>query len=298
VNRVAQHPINAFAVALLAVATLSIMDAVMKGLVIAIGIVAVSVWRAGANFLISAALYLPRRLAWPSRPTIRIHFLRSIVVTLMAGLFFWGIGRVPLAQAIALTFIAPLIALFLAAAVLGEHVGRKSIAGSLAAFAGVVVIVIGEVRGTSGTHALLGSAAIVASALCYAINIVMMRQQALAARPLEINFFQSAIVLVLWLCVAAALGFPKWPKIDWQWVVVASLLSTGGGLLFSWAYARAEASYLAVTEYSAFLWASALGWLIFRERLSLFTVAGAVLIVAGSIVAARRDSRPEIGATA
>ena len=62
-------------------------------------------------------------------------------------------------------------------------------------------------------------------------------------------------------------------------------MSTGGGLLFSWAYARAEAGYLAVTEYSGFLWASALGWLIFRERVSLYTLAGAVLIVGGCLIA-------------
>jgi S-adenosylmethionine uptake transporter len=292
VNRVAQHPLKAFATALAAVALLSIMDAVMKGLVIAIGIVAVSVWRSAANFAISAALFLPTRPAWPSASTMRLHLLRSIVVTLMAGLFFWGIGRVPLAQAIALTFIAPLIALLLAALILREHVGRRSILGSIAAFAGVVVIVVGQARGAPGAAVLLGSAAIVGSALCYAINIVMMRQQALAAKPLEINFFQSLIVGVLWLCVAAFAGLPKWPAGEWHWVVVASLLSTGGGLLFSWAYARAEASYLAVTEYSAFLWASALGWLIFREGVSFYTLGGAALIVAGSLVAVRRDSPP------
>ena len=50
-NRVAQHPVQAFVVALGAVAVLSIMDAVMKHLVLAIGIVAVSVWRALANLV-------------------------------------------------------------------------------------------------------------------------------------------------------------------------------------------------------------------------------------------------------
>jgi len=102
-------------VALGAVAVLSIMDAVMKHLVLAIGIFAVSVWRAAANLIVSAGLYLPRRQPWPSRPTLKVHVTRGVVVTVMAFLFFWGIGRVPLAQAIALTFIAPLLALLLAA---------------------------------------------------------------------------------------------------------------------------------------------------------------------------------------
>jgi len=122
----------------------------------------------------------------------------------------------------------------------------------------------------------------------------MMRQQALAAKPLEINFFQSLIVGALWLGVAAFAGLPAWPVGHWLWIVVASLLSTAGGLLFSWAYARADASYLSVTEYSAFLWAAAMGWLIFREALSLTTMAGAALIVAGSLIAARRDAPSEI----
>ena len=58
----------------------------------------------------------------------------------------------------------------------------------------------------------------------------------------------------------------------------------------------AEASYLAVTEYSAFLWAAALGWLVFREPVSLYTLAGAVLIVGGCLVAASKRplAPPEI----
>ena len=70
-------------------------------------------------------------------------------------------------------------------------------------------------------------------------------------------------------------------------MVVASLLSTAGGFLFAWAYARGEAGYLSTTEYSGFLWAAALGWLIFREPVSLYTLAGAALIIGGCIFAAR-----------
>ena len=291
-NRVAQHPVKAFVAALAAVAVLSIMDAVMKALVIAIGLFAVSVWRSLLNLALTGALYLPRRLPWPSRTTLRIHIARGVVVTIMAGLFFWGIGRVPLAQAIALTFIAPLIALLLAAGFLDEQIGKRSIGGSLTAFAGVLIIVLGQARAELGPGVLLGSAAILGSALCYAVNIVMMRHQSLAAKPLEINFFQSLTVAVLWLAAVPLLGPPAWPDGQWLWIAVAALMSTAGGLLFSWAYARAEAGYLAVTEYSAFLWAAALGWVVFQEPVSLYTVAGAALIVGGCLIAARRKDAP------
>lgn len=291
-NRVVQHPGRAFAVALGAVAALSIMDAVMKHLVIAIGIIAVSVWRSLANLVFASALYLPRRGDWPGRPTLRIHVIRGVLVTGLGFLFFWGIGRVPLAQAIALTFVAPLIALLLAAAVLKEEIGSRSIVGSIAAFAGVVVIVVGQARAQLGPQVLLGSAAIIGSALCYAGNIVMMRPQAQAAGPLEINFFQSLTLMILWVIALPFLGVPLAPGLQWPWIIVAAVLSTSGTLLYGWAYARGEASYLAVTEYSAFLWASLLGWLIFREHVSLDTLAGAVLIVGGCLVAARRKRPP------
>jgi len=299
VSRVAQHPVQAFLVALGAVAVLSIMDAVMKHLVLAIGIVAVSVWRALANLLISGALYLPRQKRWPDRPTLRIHIARAVDVTVMAFLFFWGIGRVPLAQAIALTFIAPLIALLLAALFLHERIGRRSMLGSIVAFAGVVVIVLGQAQAHLGDEALLGTLAILGSALCYAANIVMMRRQALAADPFEINFFQSSVIMILWFAAVPFVGMPAWPSEQWFWVFVAALMSSSGTLLFAFAYARGEASYLAVTEYSAFLWAAALGWIIFREAVSMFTLAGAMLIVGGCLVGARgkTNAPPEMDYT-
>ena len=276
------------------------MDEVMKHLVLAIGIFAVSIWRAAANLGISAALYLPRRAAWPSRKTLRIHIARGVVVTVMAFLFFWGIGRVHLAQAIALTFIAPLLALVLAWAFLDEQISKFSIAGSIFAFAGVITIVIGQAQSSLGWDALLGTGAILGSALTYAVNIVLMRQQAMAARPFEINFFQSMTIMVLWLAAMAVIGLPDFPSVQWPWVLVAATLSTGGTLLFAWAYARGEASYLAVTEYSGFLWASVLGWEFFSESVTGFTLAGALLIVGGCLLASRRKRviLPEIDVAA
>ena len=147
---------------------------------------------------------------------------------------------------------------------------------------------------------LLGIAAILGSAVCYSVNILMMRWQALAAKPLEINFFQALVGLLIWIAALPVVGIPAWPRGQVAWIVLAAIMSTSGGLLFAWAYARGEASYLAVTEYSAFLWASALGWIVFHERVSGYTLAGALLIVAGCLIAARRKvaAPPEIDVAA
>ena len=299
-NKVAQRPILAFAVALAAVGLLSVMDAVMKGLVLAIGVYVTSVWRALIGAVLAACLYLPRRTHWPDKATLRIHLSRAALITVMGLLFFWGLGRVPMAQAIALTFISPLIALFLAAVFLGETIGPRILGGSVLAFAGVLVIVVGQARGDLGSGGLVGSIAILASALCYAVNIVMMRRQATAARPLEITFFQNLTVASLLVGSIPFVGGMTWPAGHWLELLGAALLSSGGLMLFAYAYARGEAGYLSVTEYSGFLWAALLGWLVFREPVSPFTIAGAVLIVGGCVVAARQGPpvEPEIEALA
>lgn len=291
-SRVDQSPVQGFVAALGAVAVLSIMDALMKHLVLALGIVAVSMWRAILNMAISGILYLPRGLPWPARSTLRIHVIRGVLVAVLAFLFFWGIGRVPLAQAIALTFIGPLIALLLAGFFLGERIGQRSIAGSIAAFLGVIVIVFGQAEAKAGPEVLLGTLAILCSAACYAVNIVMMRTQALIAQPLEINFFQSLTVLLVWVCAMPFLGLPSLPGGQWAWLVAASIMSTIGTLLYSWGYARGPASYLVVTEYSAFLWAAMMGWLMFHEHVTGTTLAGAALIVGGCLIAANRKKPP------
>jgi len=219
---------------------------------------------------------------------MKIHILRGLLSTVMGFLFFWGLGRVPLAQAIALAFIAPLIALYLAAALLKERVGKRTVAASLLAFCGVMVIFIGQAQADLGREATIGSLAILASAVCYALNIILMRRQALVAGPNEIAFFQSLIVTAVLAALVPLVGIALPPAGHWPYIFFAAVLATSSLLLLSWAYARAEASYLAATEYTSFLWAALFGWLFFAESVSPFTLAGAAMIIAGCFLAARR----------
>jgi S-adenosylmethionine uptake transporter len=75
-------------------------------------------------------------------------------------------------------------------------------------------------------------------------------------------------------------------------IVAAAALATASLALLSWAYARAPANYLAPTEYTSFIWAALFGWLVFGEHVSLFTLAGAALIIIGCAIAARGKIAP------
>lgn len=273
------------------IALFAAMDAFMKSAAIAVGAYTALLLRTAIGLGIATPLWLAFGGRWPARRVLRIHLKRGIVVAFMALTFFFALVRLPMAEAIALSFVAPLIALYLAALLLGETIERRAVVAALLGLAGVVVIVVGKL-GTEDLDrdALLGLSAMAFSTLLYAWNLVIQREQALVARPLEVTTFQSGIVALALLPLAPLL-FAMPEAAAWRDIGAAALLATGAAIALAWAYARAEAQVLVPVEYSAFLWAALFGWLFFREELGPGTVAGAALIVVGCWIAARR--RPE-----
>jgi S-adenosylmethionine uptake transporter len=283
------------AVAALAIALFSTMDALMKGLSLELGAYNALLWRTMAGALLGGLVFMLRRQRWPAPPVLRVHLARGLLSSVMAILFFWGLARVPMAQAIALAFIAPLIALYLAAAFLKETIERRAVFASLLGFAGVIVILSGQARADLGPEAFAGSIAILGSACLYAGNIVLMRYQAQMAGPVEVAFFISAIMSGCFLLTAPVLAAP--PEAEhWPQILLAALLAFASLMLFAWAYARAEAQHLAPVEYSGFVWAAVFGWLFFAEPVRPFTLVGAAMIVAACLIAAR--ARPGAAAHA
>ena len=279
-------PVAAFAVAALGIGLFSIMDAFMKSLTLAIGLYNALFWRTLISTGLGAAAWQLGGGRVPRGRTLRLHLARGAVATVMAVAFFWGLARVPMAQAITLAYIAPLLALLLGAVFLGERVGPRVVLASAAALAGVVVVLAGQSRAALGDEAFYGALAVLVSAVLYAINLILARLQAQAAPPGEIAFFQSGIVAgALALAAPWLLALP--PVELWWQIVCGSLLATGSLILLGWAYAHGDAGYLATTEYTSFLYAAVLGWFVFGEAVSLFTVLGAGVIVAACLWGAR-----------
>jgi S-adenosylmethionine uptake transporter len=281
-----------FAVCCAGVALFSVMDAAMKGLSLAIGLYNALFWRAVTGTVLGLCLMLVTRQRWPGRAVLRIHLLRGTVVAIMALLFFWALMRMPLAEAIALSFIAPLIALYLAALLLHERVGRQAIGASLLGLVGVGIILSGRLQGHYDADALLGALAVLGSAVLFAWNLIIQRQQAQVASPIEVAFFQHLVMLGVFATGAPFLLAAP-PLHALPLVVLAATLAFTSLAALSWAYARAEAQRLIPVEYSAFVWAAIVGWLAFGERVTLTTVAGALLIVVACLIAAR-TKRPEL----
>ncbi len=276
--------------ACLGIASFSTMDAVMKGASLAVGVYSALVLRNAIGAMLMLPVWAVKARAMPARTSLLLHAKRSAVVACMAPLFFWGLVRMPISEAIALSFIAPLIALYLAAVLLGETIQPRAIVASLAGFAGVVIIAaarLGDEAGPPGSG--WGIAAVLLSAMFYAWNLVLQRQQALVAGPVEVALFQNLFVGLFLLPAAPWL---------WQWVTIPDLVQIGAAallavvalMLLTWAYARAEAQVLLPVEYTGFGWAALFGWLWFGEAVSWTTAAGVVLIIGACWTAAHKGA--------
>ncbi|WP_417622572.1 DMT family transporter [Parasphingorhabdus sp.] len=275
---------------LLGLLSFSMMDVVMKSLSIELGAYNALLWRVLASLAIVSVIFFARRPRMPGRAARKVHLQRGIIMVFMSYLFFWGLARVPLAEAIALSFIAPIIALYLAAVFLGETIHRNAIHASVLGFSGVLVIAWGRAKGEFSEESMLGIGAILASAVLYAGNLVIQRRQALLAGPIEISFSQNLIVGAAFLLLAPFFAVVP-DQESLPLIGVGAILSVISAIFMAWGYARAEAQNLINLEYSAFVWAAIFGWLFFREPITLTTIAGALLIVAGCILASRRQKK-------
>jgi S-adenosylmethionine uptake transporter len=247
-------------------------------------------WRSIFGLIIGGLIFVAKRRRWPDGPVLVLHFWRGLTAGLSVLLFFWGLARMPIAQGVALSFIAPLIALYLAAVMLKERVDRTAIAASALAFLGVLVILIGQARADMGPEAFRGAIAVLIGAVLYAFSLIIARRQSQVADPFEVALFFNIVALGIYMPAA-----PWWAvapdAVQVQRLIICAIFAFISIMLLAWAYARAEASYLLPVEYTAFIWASLLGWWVFGETVSMMTVAGALMIVAGCLWAARRRPR-------
>jgi S-adenosylmethionine uptake transporter len=278
-------------VAAAGIGTFSLMDVAMKDLALSIGTYNAVMWRNCLGALFMGLLFIGTRQKWPPAHILKIHLWRGMVASVMSISFFWSLTKLPFAEAIGLSFIAPVIALYLAAVMLGETIGREAIWASLAGLGGVVIIMAGRLSGQYTNGHLWGAAAVLFSAVVFAYNLILARKQAQVAGPIEIAFFQNLFVATT-LSFAAPWFLQPIGAAHTPLIGGAAILSIISLLLLSWAYARAEAQILIPVEYTAFVWAALFGWLFFAEPVTVPVLLGTVLIVSGSLIAARAKPEP------
>lgn len=215
------------------------------------------------------------------------HLLRGALWICAATLFFTGLSLMGLAEATALVFIMPVFVTAISALVLREQVGWRRWTAVLVGFVGVLVVV----RPGSGAFQA-ASLLPIATAFVYAMLM-------LSARFVDPR--ESVWTLMLYLTGAgaliSALAMPfVWvqPHAEDIWLFLGvALFGTIGITLITQAFRLAPAAVVAPFDYTALLWATLLGWLLWDEIPDMATYVGAAIIIASGIAIVLRERQLE-----
>jgi len=271
------HPGNLRSISamLVAVACFALMDTVLKLLASHYPAVQVAALR-GLVALPLVLGYVSWRGAWGKVWHVRwpLHLVRGALAVAMLTLFSYGLGRLPLANAYTLFFVAPMLITLLAVLWLGERVPRTHAWVVLLGLLGVVVAL------RPSPEAFLGwpGVAVLAAAACYATSAVLGR---LLCRT------DSTDSLVLWSMVMLAAGagllaWPGWVPLEsahGPWLLALAVTGFGGQLAITEAFRHGQASAVAPFEYTALAWGIALDALLWQVWPDGYTLVGAAVIV-------------------
>lgn len=202
----------------------------------------------------------------------------------------------PIATAIAIFFVEPLILTVLSGLILGEKTGWRRYVAVLVGLVGVL-IVIRPGWDLFGWRVLLPLAA----ALCFAVNAICMRKASRELSSLAVQFWFTTIAAALLGVVLVAMGgfslfsFETGFEADGPWLMLSimGLLSALTFFLFSEAFRRVPAGTLAPFQYLEIIGATALGYFVFGDFPDMWTWVGTAVILASGLYVFHRERRLE-----
>lgn len=282
------------ALAIIGIGVLSVMDVLIKLVGARYPTFQLVFMRFSFGFVVAAIVWLWMRPPRPTREAMKVNTLRGFIGLVTATCFFYALQTLPLAETIAFSFLSPLFLAGFGVLLLGEKLAQSVLIGLAVGFGGMVVMVLGQSSMGQGstTLPLLSVMAAVGSAVTYALSMTLLRQRAQKDELITIVAFQH-IVPALGMAIPAMLVWVRPSPLDLLIYAAMAVLGVCGHLLLGMAFRRAEASRLAITEYSALLYATALGFIFFGEIPGLATLAGTALIVIGTLLAMRERGNPD-----
>jgi drug/metabolite transporter (DMT)-like permease len=268
---------------ILAMLLFATMDGVSKHLAATYSIVQI-LWLRYVVFLGFVVALAARRGVFRSLRSRRpwLQSARSLLLVIENGAFVLAFFLLPLADGHAIGAVAPLMTTALAAMVLRERVNAARWLAVGLGFAGVLIIV----RPGMGVFGW-GAIAALGGAFLWAVYQVMVRMLA-AQDSSETTALYSAIVGLAALTLVVPF-FWIWPDSGWIWLlfVVIGLFGAAAHWFLILAFADAPASLLQPYSYSMMVWAVVVGFVGFGDFPDLATIAGALVIVAAGLYAAR-----------
>jgi len=207
-----------------------------------------------------------------------MHAVRALLH--YAGQYGWflALTLIPLAQVVSIEFTMPIWTAILAASFLGERITMWKAAAIALGLVGVFVIVrpsAGEVN--------FGQLIVLVAAAVLGVTVVMMKSLTRTEPALAIVFWMMAIQAVAG--AVPALHVWVWPSPHvWGWVIAVAFGGTFSHFCMARAMLYADATIVVPMDFLRVPLTATAGWLIYGERLDVFTVLGAMLILTGNLL--------------
>ena len=215
-----------------------------------------------------------------------LQVTRGFMAAGSALLFIIAISYVPLADAVAVSFIAPFVVTVLGALLLGERVGIRRWSAVIIGFLGSMIIIR---PGMGALHPAV--MLVVVAAILFALRQIISRALADTDRtPTTIAY----TALVGRFLLSLPLPFVwQWPTSSTKLILLTSIaiMAAGAEILVIKALEVAQAVVVAPMQYTLILWGTAYGYFVFGQFPDFWTWVGAIVIIASGLYTLQRDAR-------
>lgn len=217
-----------------------------------------------------------------------VHLLRGLIFTGTMVCFMWSLTLLPLAEATAIIFAAPLFVTLLSVPLLKERVDKPTILATLLGFIGVMIVV------RPGADSFRPATLIVlAAAVFYALTLITARRYGSREHLWAMVFYTTLIPMLVsaatmpWVWIT-----PSMP--DWPIFILAGVLGVGAMAGITMAFRYAPAALAAPFDYTALIWAVLLGWWIWGEVPDVWVLIGGTVVIFSGLLIAWREGRVAI----
>lgn len=217
----------------------------------------------------------------PTRPYY--HALRASLLILATFCFFWALKFLPIADALAIFFVQPLVVTALSPLILNERVGPRRWTDVALGFLGTLIIIRPGFNGVNP-----GSLLALGAGTSLALYFLMTRRISGAQKAIVTTFhtnllgalLTSALVPLIWVAPTAT---------DWLLFLSLAVIANLGQYCIVRAYDHAEASLLAPLAFTEMVTSTILGWLFFGDFPDRWTFLGVSILIASAIYISLRE---------
>jgi drug/metabolite transporter (DMT)-like permease len=217
--------------------------------------------------------------------SIKKYGLRGLLSIVAMLSWFYGLAVMPLAEATALSFTAPIFASIGAILFLGEHMGVRRWSAIAVGFVGAMIIV------RPGFHAVSWPALVVLGGSAAVAGSIIMVKILSRTEPSNVIVAYMGIYLVPMSLIPALFVWTMPLGTDWLWLVFIAAVATVGQLGITYAYATTEATVVLPFDYARLPFAAVIAYVAFDEVPDQWTWLGAAVIAGSTIYVARREAR-------